>query len=784
MVHIPVKKLIILIVILFASFNIESYAQIICPDTVCVNTPVLFKTPYSAITYAWIFDTVNVNQNSTTYSTAFSGSPLAVPTFTIMCNDGGNYYAFTTNYVSNEVIRLDFGTNPNNIPTATNLGTFSMSSSITEGIDIVKDSAANNWYGLVVGGSDLLFLNFGTSLTNTPSSSLTNYSSNLVWPHQLTIKKYGTAWIAFVANRNGGMTRFDFGSSLTNTPTVTNLPSVGGIQNPCNFCIYQEGGNWYMLVTNLITGTITRLDFGTNLMNNSPTGVNLGNPNNLLSIPRSVNIVPGCNQLLAYLFNEDGQLTKLDFQGSILDTPVITNMGNNVNSTTNGTYPYLYSGEYYLLLSEVSTNSVMRYSFINLPSPNICSYYVDSALHTFTQSGIYNITLFCDQSNFLGPVAFCKQIVVVTNGSGKTVDTALCNQPFIILNDSSGTGAYAWNNGDTTASIVATTSGTYWVKTGNLCNATDTFHVALGDVPDVKLGGNISVCGQQAISLESSGSFNNPVYLWSTGANSASITVNQTGNYWLTVTQDGCKATDTVSVQFKPIPKVMLGNDTGICNFSSLTLSSSQPAGSVYLWSNGSSGDSISAAAGTYWLKVTDNGCSAADSITIFTIQKPAINMTDSAACFEDVIILPQYADSNCYHCSFLWSDGSSESTLQVTQAGVYYVTVSNICGTIADTASIEYVPCNIWFPNAFTPNGDGKNDIARIVGNLGVITNVTLAIYNRWGQRVFYTNDQYQGWDGVFNGTPQPIGTFDYMIIYYFRGEKHLLKGTLELIR
>jgi gliding motility-associated-like protein len=88
-----------------------------------------------------------------------------------------------------------------------------------------------------------------------------------------------------------------------------------------------------------------------------------------------------------------------------------------------------------------------------------------------------------------------------------------------------------------------------------------------------------------------------------------------------------------------------------------------------------------------------------------------------------------------------------------------------------------------IVLPNAFTPNGDGKNDVFRIPA--GISFNLkTFSIFDRWGNMVFQTNDITQGWNGAFNGQPANAGTYVYMITGSSQNENVALKGTLELIR
>jgi len=87
--------------------------------------------------------------------------------------------------------------------------------------------------------------------------------------------------------------------------------------------------------------------------------------------------------------------------------------------------------------------------------------------------------------------------------------------------------------------------------------------------------------------------------------------------------------------------------------------------------------------------------------------------------------------------------------------------------------------------PNAFTPNGDGKNDIFRIPPS-GMVPLFNFSIYNRWGQRVFYTTNPGEGWDGTANGQPQPTGAYVWMIEYedQVANKRTVAEGSVMLIR
>jgi gliding motility-associated-like protein len=84
--------------------------------------------------------------------------------------------------------------------------------------------------------------------------------------------------------------------------------------------------------------------------------------------------------------------------------------------------------------------------------------------------------------------------------------------------------------------------------------------------------------------------------------------------------------------------------------------------------------------------------------------------------------------------------------------------------------------------PNAFSPNGDGNNDVLYV---LGTVLNMDFVVYNRWGQQVFKTSDRSQGWDGTFNGVEQNSGVFAYRLTGVLpNGERVEKKGNITLVR
>jgi gliding motility-associated-like protein len=115
------------------------------------------------------------------------------------------------------------------------------------------------------------------------------------------------------------------------------------------------------------------------------------------------------------------------------------------------------------------------------------------------------------------------------------------------------------------------------------------------------------------------------------------------------------------------------------------------------------------------------------------------------------------------------------------------YVTPPDLTGpypvdtTIIATANtVKYV-----FPNAFTPTNQGNNNVFRIIGkNPTGLGGYSLSIFNRWGQRIFFTKDPLSGWDGTYNNIQQDIGTYFYMSAFTVNGEYRILKGDVTLLR
>jgi gliding motility-associated-like protein len=284
--------------------------------------------------------------------------------------------------------------------------------------------------------------------------------------------------------------------------------------------------------------------------------------------------------------------------------------------------------------------------------------------------------------------------------------------------------------------------------------------------------------------------------LWSDNETTQSIVVSAAGTYTVSDTQAGCPslASAPVTVSIIAAPVVMINaSQPSLCPGSgSDTLDATTSSASAYLWSSGSTLPTIAITApGTYNVTVTVNGCVGYDSIIINT--QPllgTLTLPDTFyVCQGDTVALNA---TTINATSYLWSGVINASTpvIEADSEGVYYVKVSNSCSSLNTSTIVSFKDCDckVVMPNAFTPNGDGKNDYFLPEFDCADPKSLVIRIYDRWGEKIFETTDLNGGWDGTYKGAIQPSGVYIYYVEfvgYANNTEKdYKLMGSLTLIR
>jgi len=134
----------------------------------------------------------------------------------------------------------------------------------------------------------------------------------------------------------------------------------------------------------------------------------------------------------------------------------------------------------------------------------------------------------------------------------------------------------------------------------------------------------------------------------------------------------------------------------------------------------------------------------------------------------------------------YAWNTGATTPSIEVEDPGIYTLTVTDT-NTCVATMRMEVIdsicPEYFYAPNAFSPNGDGKNEVFRPLF-MGSPRNFHFSIYNRYGQRVFDSNRSYLGWDGRINNNPQPPDTYVWVCRFRLHKKEEVRKGTVILVR
>lgn len=274
---------------------------------------------------------------------------------------------------------------------------------------------------------------------------------------------------------------------------------------------------------------------------------------------------------------------------------------------------------------------------------------------------------------------------------------------------------------------------------------------------------------------------------WDNGSNDPFRLITAPGNYYLTW-EIGCSSLyEQISVSWLPPPEINLPGESFICPGGTVLL---EPGPfQSYLWSDGSDGPVLVAdQPGIYWVELRDDiGCLYRDSVWITAIEVPGVDLgEDRMPCIGEILVLDAgFGDD---YTIYTWQDQSSERTLEVSNSGTYSVTAINPCGSGHDVVTVTYRNCApmVAVPNAFSPDGDGLNDVFRAVG--ANVTNLRLQVYNRWGQMIFSCKGGGDGWDGTVNGVPCPGDVYVWVLRYDSESldtpVSETLKGTVVLIR
>jgi len=423
--------------------------------------------------------------------------------------------------------------------------------------------------------------------------------------------------------------------------------------------------------------------------------------------------------------------------------------------------------------------------------------------------------------------------------------TDLCDGSFATI-CASGGEQYAWSTGASTSCInieaisgIAGLTYTVQVSSGE-CYKDTSFSVAFDSMPHNTffVFPDTSICVGDSVSIYASSNnrFNTPgyqyTYLWNTGSTLDSINVGKRNVFltpgvytsYLTVTHGACSldsAQINIKVYLPPNPRVFPA-DTTICQWDSVKLTAE--GGQYYAWSStpGPKWTPAPEGLGHYFyigdtdrVKASPNGLPPLDvapAVTIYTVyvcswgcckrDTAIVNVTAgvtgfNVCCNETVpagtpVNLsatfnpePSYEVQAWTPATGLSCDNCPNPTATVDTTTKYVVTFLDL-GTgcfVNDSVTITIFNCNVFVPNAFSPNGDGVNDFLYVRSLC--MKSMDFIVFDRFGNKVFETTVQDKGWDGTFKGKPMEVGTYMWELSALLSDGTHIAKsGNVTLVR
>lgn len=459
-----------------------------------------------------------------------------------------------------------------------------------------------------------------------------------------------------------------------------------------------------------------------------------------------------------------------------------TSTGSTQIVVSGGTPPYQY------LWSNGSQNSVAT----NLQSAN---YHVTV---TDIQNCILNNSISISEPNDIQLASIITPNICLNNNGAITVNVQGGTPPY----------QYIWNTGATTSQIIGLSAGIYscTITDQNNCfktkwdtieptNPLEILNVQSSDEHCYKQDGTIQITvinGTEQLQ-----------YHWNNGSTSgAQLTNLKAGFYFITVTDfNQCTDTTSVLVDSFIVHSEIEYQTPALCGDDDGTIGIKTEGGSgtyIYDWfqiTDYNYNQASHLAPGHYLVTIQDGLCIDTIPFTITEIPKPI-------ACFEGIsnnelltnqrIFLQNCSESATYY-EWKFDDmmlSNVENPVYIFQEpGIHVIQLTaindyNCKDSVAQIVRISESSL-IYIPNSFTPNNDGLNDIFIPSFYFVNTDGYSMKIFNRWGEQIFVSNDISVGWDGTYNNTIAPSGTYTYTILFQnLFGQPFRKVGTVHVIR
>jgi len=406
-------------------------------------------------------------------------------------------------------------------------------------------------------------------------------------------------------------------------------------------------------------------------------------------------------------------------------------------------------------------------------------------------------------------------------------DTLICSIDTLPLLATSNAPTYLWSPNKWISDInianpyVFPKDTTIYVLTvtDNGCVSRDSVRVNVLDFIKVDAGPNANICLTDFYLMQTKSYALS--YRWSpsltlddsTKKYPFALPTKKATTYYVQANLGKCQDKDSVTIYTWPYPKVTVSADTSICFGNSVQIFGMNYSGDVFSWSpKASVSDTNSLSPFVNPKQTTDYiltfrylaGClkPKSDTVNVNVVQpfKVFAGRDTSVVFIQPLQLNAQVKDIK--DKQFVWSSipanlknyindtaiQSPIATLPLSVDSAYFIVKAYTKEDCFAKDTVRIVvfktPPQIFVPSAFTPNGDGWNDVIRPI-TVGIKKLIYFNIYNRWGKLLFTTNEMEKGWDGKVNGTEQTSATFVYTVQGVdYQGKVITQKGTVVLIK
>lgn len=430
--------------------------------------------------------------------------------------------------------------------------------------------------------------------------------------------------------------------------------------------------------------------------------------------------------------------------------------------------------------------------------------------HTYQSSGNLITKLTVEDENG------CRAVSQIESQPGKLelkADDIIACEQTLVPASISGASSYSWapatgvSNPASGNPVISVNSPITYTITGKNefgCTGTTQLAVSVLPKPALSISSDAEICKNNSTPLEATGagqfswlptaSLDNP------GISNPTATPTVTTTYTVTLTgSNSCTAKDSVTVLVKEEAVFSIMPDTSACNGSVINLHAA--GGTEYKWTSSAymDGENSATPATTvnatalYQVTITDAVCGKTETLstTVSALPLPVVRASTSndITCSKPSATLQAQGAVNYYwYPDAGLNSATAQNPIATPSASTTYtvtgVDANGCSNTDSTVVKVNRVADAFYeLPNSFTPNDDGMNDCIG-VKHWGQVEKLEFQIFNRWGERVFYTNDPAKCWNGRYKGEIQPNDAYVYIISAKTYCEDIQRKGLIYLIR